>query len=163
VAYATPEDIEQRLGRELDVSEATIVAARLDDVEELIFQRIPDLTQKVIDGKLRERLIVMVECEAVMRMIRNPDGYTQETDGNYSYTIDARVASGRLTILPEEWAMLGVSRSILLISPTIKYPAGMWKRNPNYAFESGIMPPWACVTSSECTEGTTDQDTAVWA
>lgn len=161
MAFATPTDIEQRLGRELDESEATIVSTRLEDAEELIFQRIPDLAQKIADGKLRQRLVVMVECEAVIRLIRNPEGYTQETDGNYSYTIDARVASGRLSILSEEWTMLGVSRSVLLISPDIKFPAGMWRRNPNYAFEAGLYPPYGLVQSSEC-EADPDQDTAVW-
>lgn len=149
MAYATPIDIEQRLGRALDESEATIVAARLDDVEELILLRLPDLPQRVTDGKLRQRLVVMVESEAVMRLIRNPEGYTQETDGNYSYTIDARVASGRLTILPEEWAMLGISRSVVLLSPAINFPPGMLVQNPNYAFEAGWRPATAIVTSSE--------------
>jgi hypothetical protein len=161
MAYATPEDIEQRLGRELDESEATIVGSRLDDVEELIFLRIPDLAQRIADGKIRQRLVVMVECEAVMRLIRNPEGYTQETDGNYSYTIDSSVASGRLMILPEEWAMLGINRSVVLLSPAIKFPAGMLKYNPNYAFESGWRPPCAIVTSSEdCDDD--GLDTAVW-
>lgn len=161
MAYATPTDIEQRLGRTLDDSEATIVGARLEDIEELIFQRIPDLGEKIASGKIRQRLVVMVESEAVMRLIRNPDGYTQETDGNYSYTIDARVASGRLSILPDEWAMLGVNRSVVLLSPDINLPSGMLKMNPNYAFEAGIFPPCAITTSSECT---TDNslDTAVW-
>lgn len=149
MAYATPTDIQERLGRELDESEATIVATRLEDVEELILQRIPDLPQKVDDGQLRQRLVLMVECEAVMRLIRNPEGYTQETDGNYSYTIDARVASGRLTILPEEWALLGVNRSIVMLAPNIVFPPGLTRLNPNYSFEAGIFPQYAIVTSSE--------------
>jgi len=166
VAYATAADIEARLGRELDESEATIVEARLDDVEEMIFLRIPDLTEKVDSGKIRERLVVMVECEAVMRLIRNPEGYTQETDGNYSYVVDASVASGRLTILPEEWAMLGVAQSVTVISPRIKRRPGMWKINPNWSFESGPDAPLlAYVTSVECgpDEDGENLDTAVWA
>lgn len=151
MAYATPIDIQERLGRDLDETEAIIVGTRLEDAEELIIQRIPDLTEQVTSGKLRERLIVMVECETVMRLIRNPEGYTQETDGNYSYTIDAQVASGRLSMLPEEWALLGVRRSIVMISPTINFPAGMVVPNPNYAFEAGIFPPYGTVTSSEVT------------
>lgn len=149
MAYATPNDIQERLGRELDASETTIVATRLEDVEELILQRIPDLTAKVDAGTLRQRLVVMVESEAVMRLIRNPEGYTQETDGNYSYSIDSKVASGRLSILPEEWTLLGVSRSVVLLSPAINFPAGMTEVNPNYAFEAGWSPPYAIVTSSE--------------
>lgn len=169
MAYATVSDIEQRLGRELTESEATIVNTRLEDAEELIFRRIPDLTQRVEDGKIRERLVVMVECEAVMRLIRNPEGYTQETDGNYSYSIDSRVASGRLAILPEEWALLGYSQGVIVLSPRIKRRGG-WKLNPNWSFESGpdaaLM---AYVQSVECDDDDDDQlggytpGTAVWA
>lgn len=149
MAYATPNDIQERLGRELDESEATIVATRLEDAEELILSRIPDLTEQIDGGKLRQRLVVMVESEVVMRLIRNPEGYTQETDGNYSYTIDARVASGHLSILPEEWSLLGVRRSIVMIAPNIEFPAGMIEANPNYDFEAGLFPPYGLVTSSE--------------
>src|SRR5690606_33660273 len=164
------QDIEDRLGRELDESEATIGNTRLEDAEELIYRRIPDLAQRVDDGKIRERLIVMVECEAVMRLIRNAVGYTQETDGNYSYSSGARVASGRLSRLPEEWALLGVARTIGVLSARIRCSPGVWKLNPNWSFEAGpdaaLM---AYVTSVDCCHPDghrhghgDDLDTAVW-
>src|SRR5690606_7939261 len=169
MAYATVSDIEQRLGRELTESEATIVNTRLEDAEELIFRRIPDLSQRVVDGKIRERLVIMVECEAVMRLIRNPEGYTQETDGNYSYSIDSRVSSGRLSILPEEWALLGLSQTATVITPKIKRGRGSWQINPNWAFESGPDAALlAYVHSVECCgepgcDHDDGQNTAVWA
>lgn len=144
MAIATPVDVAERLGRDLDESETVIVAARLDDVEELIFQRIPDLAQKILDGKIRQRLVVMVECEAVMRLIRNPEGFSQETDGNYSYTIDATVASGRLTILREEWAMLGIRSGVAMLNIGINMPTRL---------------PWYQHWDPE---HNTNQNTAVW-
>jgi len=168
MAYATAEDIADRLGRDLDEGEERIVSARLDDVEEMILARIPSLPEKVDDGVIRERLVVMVESEALMRLIKNPAGYTQETDGNYSYSISTRVASGRLEILPEEWALLGIRASVALIAPKIKMPGYGLKKNPNYDFEAGIFPMYACEThvdgeSCGC-PGYTDcaEDTAVW-
>ncbi|MHA6619670.1 Gp19/Gp15/Gp42 family protein [Pseudonocardia sp. DLS-67] len=119
MAIATPDDVAERLGRELDSTETVLVAARLADAEELIFQRIPDLAEKNAAGTIRQRLVVMVETEAVLRLVRNPEGYTSETDGNYSYSILNRVASGRLEIRSEEWAMLGVRSSIGLYAPKI--------------------------------------------
>lgn len=146
MAYATAADVEGRLvGRTLDVDEAAIVETRLDDVEALIQARIPDLDDKITSGTLNQRLVVMVEAEAVLRLIRNPEGMTQETDGNYSYSIDAKVASGRLSILPEEWTLLGFRRSVVLLSPQISMPT--WddvNYNPNGDFEPEL-------------------DTAVWA
>src|SRR5690606_19629763 len=120
MAYATPEDVALRLGRELDDDEGNLVAERLDDVEEMIRLRIPDLDDKVVEGSLRERLLVFIECEAVLRLIRNPEGFTAETDGSYSYEISAQAASGRLEIRPEEWAMLGVKRGAALFVPKIR-------------------------------------------
>lgn len=143
MAYATPTDIAERLGRDLDESESRIVDTRLEDAEELILARIPDLPEKIADGTVRERLVVMVEAEAVMRLIKNPEGFTQETDGNYSYSISSRVASGRLSIEPEEWSLLGIRASAALIAPAIKMPGNGMKANPNYAFEAGIFPAYA--------------------
>lgn len=161
MAYATPNDIAERLGRDLDESEARIVDARLEDAEELILARIPDLPQKIADGKVRQRLVVMVESEAVMRLIKNPEGYTQETDGNYSYSVSSRVASGRLSIEPEEWSLLGIRASAALVATAIKMPGNGMKVNPNYAFEAGIFPYCAPTTSVE-TPQEGSSDTAVW-
>ena len=92
MAYATPVDVEARLGRPLDESETQVVSARLNDAELIIRSRIPDLDEKVLDGTVTEAAIVMVEAEMVLRLVRNPEGYTAETDGNYSYQISADVA-----------------------------------------------------------------------
>jgi hypothetical protein len=117
MAYASTSDVEARLGRSLDSSEATIVATRLNDVELLIRNKIPDLDTKVSEGNPDVEVVIMIEAESVLRLIRNPDGYTAETDGNYSYQISARVASGRLDILPEEWALLGFKSGAFTIKP----------------------------------------------
>lgn len=156
MAYATPADIEARLGRELDASESQIVSVRLEDAEILIKARIPDLDDKILAGTILEPLVVMVESDIVLRLIRNPEGYTQETDGNYSYSIDARVASGRLALLAEEWSLLGIRRSIVLLSPKINVPGGCCERNPLWSFESGTSQPYC-----KCGAGY-PHDTAVW-
>lgn len=135
MAYATATDIEDRLGRPLDESEAVIVETRLEDTEALIKSRVTDLDAQVTAGTILERLVVMVESDVVLRLIRNPDGYMQESDGNYSYTIDSRVSSGRLALLPEEWTLLGIRKSVVLIAPTITMPTRPAGENPNYDFE----------------------------
>lgn len=124
MAYASPNDVENRLGRDLDESETTVVATRLEDVELLIRSRIPDLDAKVASGEIPEALLVMIEAEAILRLIRNPDGYTQETDGNYSYTISRDVASGKLGLLDAEWWRLGIGRGIYSIAPHVEMPKG---------------------------------------
>lgn len=122
MAYATVVDVENRLNRDLDSDEAQIVSVRLEDAELILKSKIPDLVDRVTAGTLNEDLVVMVEAEAVLRLIRNPDGYAQETDGNYSYQIDSRVASGRLEILKSEWALLGVRAGAYTIRPYMAIP-----------------------------------------
>lgn len=117
MAYATPADIEARLGRDLNESETIIVDSRLGDAELILRSRIPDLDDKVAASSTYEATVVMVESDMVLRLIKNPDGFSQETDGNYSYAIDIRVASGRLSVLPEEWDILGVKVSFAVLAP----------------------------------------------
>lgn len=134
MSYATVQDVEDRLGRPLDAGETTIVQTRLNDVELIIRNRIPDLDRKVAEGSLALELVVMVEAEAVLRLVRNPEGYTAETDGNYSYQINARVASGAIDILPSEWALLGVKAGAFVIRPYIgPYPT---RCGPPWPWES---------------------------
>lgn len=125
MAYAVPDDVADRLGRDLDETESRIVDVRLGDAERLILSRIPTLVSKVTAGTILVDTVVQVEAEAILRLIRNPEGYSQETDGNYSYMIDQRVASGRLTILDDEWRLLGVRKGIFMIAPRIDLPTGL--------------------------------------
>lgn len=119
MSYATPADVEARLGRTLDSSESQIVTTRLNDIELMIRHRIPDLDTKVSTGVIDPALVVMVECDAILRLVRNPEGFTAETDGNYSYQISAEVASGKLDILSGEWALLGIRNGAFTIRPSL--------------------------------------------
>lgn len=119
MAYASSVDVVTRLGRELSDEEAILVSTRLDDVERLIRRRIPDLDEQVNSGSVDEDDLIQVEAEAVLRLIRNPDGLFSETDGNYSYMYSKEAATGRLEILPSEWALLGIRRGLSVLVPNI--------------------------------------------
>lgn len=119
MTYADPSDVSGRLGRSLDASESTMVATRLADAERLLKARIPDLDQKIADGDVSIDLIKMIEANAVVRLVRNPNAYTGETDGNYSYQINWKTATGELEILDNEWALLGISQAMFVIAPLL--------------------------------------------
>ncbi|TCO56794.1 Gp19/Gp15/Gp42 family protein [Actinocrispum wychmicini] len=122
MAYAVAADVEFRLGRDLDESEHRVVTARLADAELLIADRVPDLAERVTTGVLPKAIVVMVESDMVLRLIRNPEGYTQESDGNYSYMISSQVASGRLEVTDTEWRLLGVRRGAFTLTPYLQHP-----------------------------------------
>ncbi|MBM7771974.1 hypothetical protein JOD54_002178 [Actinokineospora baliensis] len=138
MAYATSSDVEDRLGRELDDSETQIVYTRLEDAETLILAKIPDLHTRVTANTVPRSVVTMIEADAVLRLLRNPNGFSGETDGNYSYQLSRDVASGKLEILDSEWALLGIRRKRFVIAPRLPVPTFLVGRccNPNYPIES---------------------------
>ena len=111
MSYATFEDVEVRFYRGLLPEERDLVEARLGDAESKIRTRVRDLDQKVLENPDYLSTVVRVCADAVIRLIRNPEGYVQETDGNYTYQLSASSAEGRLVILSDEWQDLGVRKS----------------------------------------------------
>lgn len=112
MSYATFEDVEVRFFRDLLPEERDLVEARLDDAEGKIRSRIRNLDQKVLENPDYLSTVVRVCVDAVIRLIRNPEGFVQETDGNYTYMLSQSSAEGRLTILTEEWQDLGIRKSV---------------------------------------------------
>jgi len=133
MAYATTTDVESRLGRDLTPEETIQVGELLEDVEAMIRLRITDLDARVAADPNFERIVIMVEVNAVLRVLRNPDAFISETDGNYSYTRSNEGASGYLNILPIEWDWLGGDGGgmfqIVPVSPYGGYVEGA--RQPN--------------------------------
>jgi hypothetical protein len=124
MANATAEDVQAVLGRELTPQETAMVERRLGQVERMIVRRIPDLVPQIAAGSIDQADVVDIEAEAVLRVVRNPDGLLSETDGTYGYQLDRETASGRLQILPEEWQVLGIQPSkVFAIVPNLVAPA----------------------------------------
>ena len=110
-AYATAEDVQAVAGRTLSTEEVALVERRLAQVERKILRRIPDLADQIDSGNIDQADVVDIEAEAVLRLIRNPEGYASESDGTYSYQFNRETASGKLEILAEEWERLGIKPS----------------------------------------------------
>lgn len=105
MTYALPNDVETRLGRSLTPEQTTQVQAWLVDVEAEIREKIPNLDDLAADPDYLQ-LLIRVECAAVLRVVRNPDGKMTERIDDYSWTRDAATASGRLFITDDEWGLL---------------------------------------------------------
>src|SRR4051812_18838072 len=111
MAYASAADVAALLAREPEPEVLAMIERRLEQVERMILRRIPDLAAEIDTGDLDEADVVDIEAEAVLRLVRNPEGYASESDGTYSYQFNRETASGRLEILTEEWERLGVKPS----------------------------------------------------
>lgn len=117
--YAKASDVTKRWARTPTQAETNLITVRLADVERMIRRKIPDLDDRIEDGTLDVEDVIQVEADAVLRLVRNPEGYLSETDGTYTYMLQQDIASGRLEILPEEWEILGIRpNSMVVIVPT---------------------------------------------
>jgi hypothetical protein len=121
VAYATVEDVQKRFDRPMTLEEEALATQLLDDAETRIRVRVRDLDARVADPEYL-KLVVLVEANAVLRVLRNPEGYRSEADGDYSYSRLLAVASGLLEILDADWLLLGVRRGAFTVAPVIGTP-----------------------------------------
>lgn len=125
MAYATFEDVQVRFFRDLSEEERPLVEQRLSDIEDKIRRRIPDLDARIAADPALLGTVVRVCADAVIRLVRNPEGYVQETDGNYTYMLSQTYADGRLTITREEWEDLGFRRGVGVIHVTPRLPGAL--------------------------------------
>lgn len=129
MTYASVQDVADRLGRPItEPAEVTQVTAWLGDVEVIIRDRIPDLDDLVAAGNPTQDTVVMVEANAVVRMVRNPEGKTQERIDDYSWGLPANPYAGSLYLTEVEWGLLepGASDGAWTIRPYAAGRNGTW-------------------------------------
>ena len=108
MAYAVAADVEQIWAKELSTEETAMVTRRLEQAERIILRRIPNLVALVTAGTIVQQDVIDVESDAVLRVLKNPEGLSSETDGSYSYMLSRESADSSLRITAEEWKILGV-------------------------------------------------------
>ncbi|ORB67690.1 Gp19/Gp15/Gp42 family protein [Mycolicibacterium tusciae] len=119
--YAKAADVQAIYGKSLTTEETALVERRLAQVERKILRRIPDLAAQIEAGDLDEADVVDIEAEAVLRVIRNPEGLYSEQDGTYGYQLSREAADNSLRVTAEEWERLGIKPSRMFqISPGIR-------------------------------------------
>ncbi|MBS1690770.1 MAG: hypothetical protein JST91_00865 [Actinobacteria bacterium] len=121
MTYAAAADVQAVLGRELDTTETVLVERRLAQVERMILRRVPDLVDKIAAEDIDAADVIDIEAEAVLRVIRNPEGLRSEQDGQYGYQLSNEAADNRLRLTSEEWELLGIKRSrVFAIGPAVR-------------------------------------------
>jgi len=110
VAYATAHDVVVLWAKEPEPEVMVLIERRLEQVERMIRRRISNLDSLVEESETFEADLIDIEADAVLRLVRNPEGYMSETDGTYTYQLQSDLSTGRLEILDDEWTILGVNR-----------------------------------------------------
>lgn len=128
--YANLTDVSARLGRPVtDATEVEQVNAWLSDVETLILARIPDMVARVGDNQPSSAVVAMVEANAVVRKVRNPEGKVSERIDDYDYRLNENAGRGELFLTDEEWALLspGAGAGAFTIRPySVTATSGTW-------------------------------------
>lgn len=113
MAFATPEDVQKRLGRDLTAAEVLQVDEWLQDLEADIRARIPDIDALMTDtetGESYTRTVTRVVAETIVAKLKNPKGLRQYTESVDDYslteTVDVANSSGRLMISDDDWDLL---------------------------------------------------------
>ncbi|ATN87017.1 head-tail adaptor Ad1 [Mycobacterium phage Anselm] len=124
MAYATANDVVVLWAKEPEPEVMALISRRLEQVERMIKRRIPTLDTKVAASPTFKADLIDIESDAVLRLVRNPEGYISETDGAYTYQLSTDLSQGKLVILDDEWTTLGVNRlsRMSVIAPNIVMP-----------------------------------------
>ncbi|AHJ86629.1 head-tail adaptor Ad1 [Mycobacterium phage CRB1] len=124
MAYATANDVVTLWAKEPEPEVMALIERRLAQVERMIKRRIPTLDLKVATDATFKADLIDIESDAVLRLVRNPEGYISETDGAYTYQLASDLSQGKLVILDDEWTTLGVNRlsRMSTIAPNIVMP-----------------------------------------
>lgn len=117
-------DLEQRLGRTFDDTELTQVEAWLDDASAMVRLEagrdwVTDDEPPVVNAPPVARLVAL---KAVERVLRNPDGLSSESAGDYSYQRNAVEDGGGIYLTDREVKLIrrAAGRSGLWTQPTTR-------------------------------------------
>lgn len=125
MSLAKFEHVQSRYHQEIEEELRQLVETRLSDAEIKIRSRIRDLDTKLLEDPILEDIVIRVCSDAVIRLIKNPEGYIQETDGNYTYMLSQALSEGDLSIRADEWLDLGVRKGVGVIHVIPQLPTSL--------------------------------------
>lgn len=122
-------DVATQLGRKIDDPlEMEQITAWIELAEITIRKRYPNLDQIIVDNRLSQKTVNLVEALAVARYARNPEGTTSKSTriDDYQETVGTTNSVATINLLDSEWALLepkdyGASGAFTIV------PAG-WRR-----------------------------------
>lgn len=106
MSVATPDDVAGWMGWDPSDPALAPVQRWLDALENLIRVRVPDFDTRLDDAVYAAR-VKDIECTAVERKLRNPDGFASESVDNVALSYKSNAASGVLELTSGEWSDVG--------------------------------------------------------
>ena len=108
----TVDDVErQAYGHHIRTEDHHQVARLIVKAERRLLTRAKSIPQRINDGRLTVEELNDVLADIVLRVVKNPNGYTSEQAGEFSYRLNWSAASGRIHITKEDLQNLGIGES----------------------------------------------------
>lgn len=119
--FATVDDVIARWDGTIALEQLESITTMLSDAERKVaadrrVRSAGGLMALIIAGRTTAEDVKLVLCDMVIRVLRNTGGVRTQTVGPFSYTLDQQVASGRLFVSREDWALLGVRAGAATVS-----------------------------------------------
>lgn len=109
MSHATADDVETRLGRDLNPGERDQITEYLEDAEAALLRKLPNLlsdsvTDPVLAGNLRA-----VECSIALRAARITDAVQAAYPGTENWSVPQGSSRANVTVLDSEWRKVGLT------------------------------------------------------
>jgi hypothetical protein len=106
------DDVETRYEGDITVFDSDYVEAQIQDAVDFALSRWrAEITSRLASGDLTQNLYKRIIANAVLRVIRNPQGFSNENDGGYGYGLRATVASGDMWFTDDDIESLAGPRN----------------------------------------------------
>lgn len=90
----------------------------IGEAETLIQDRIPDLALRISNGVISTKTVNHVVTSMVIRVLRNPEGYRSESDGDYNYAYaPGAYTPGEVGLTVSDLSRLRGSRGGVTVGP----------------------------------------------
>lgn len=100
--FAGISDVELAWNQSVPDGIADHVDYLIDKAERLVRDKVPTLDARITAEKLTPGTVGDVVVDMVVRLLRNPEGLSSESAGDYSYQRNQATGEGRLFMRPDE-------------------------------------------------------------
>lgn len=132
----TLQDVRDAYEGSIPLDRENWVQNRIDAAVRELLAVIPKIPARIADQSLDADFVKDKVVDAVLRIVRGPEGFLQENEGEYGYQRNPRVASGDLWFPPEDLVQLG------WIDPTNAKPRSVYSTPSKFGFPANYRGIW---------------------
>lgn len=108
-------DVADRYEGDLGKFRASYVETLIADAQAVIEAQLPEVVGRLSTGFLSPQMYVKTVAAMVLRVIRNPDGFTYQSAGDSSVSVSVTTSPGEIALTPNDRASLVADSSVRAI------------------------------------------------